>query len=298
MTVRPFFIVNPEANNGRALPHWEAVRVHLDSRGIKYDFAFSRDADDVERLAKEAAQSKGTLVVGVGGDGTLSRIASALVGSGAVLGVIPAGTGNDFARSFGIPLERAAACEVLLNGEDVPLDLGRYNGRFFLNVTGAGLDAAVVVDANRLKRFLGSLAYLAALVRQLATYRPCLLQITLDGQQIKEEAWLVSVANGRYYGGGMQVAPQADTGDGLADVIVVGRMPRLKFLYMFPKVYSGRHVLLPSVRVYRAKTVCVEGVRALPVHTDGDLTGHLPFCVTMERHAILLRVPPKNFGTQ
>lgn len=289
-----FFIVNPRANNGRALPYWTAVRAELDTRGLEYRFAFSKDADDVERLARQAVSAGSELVVGVGGDGTLSRVAGALAGTATVLGVLPAGTGNDFARLLKIPSKPSAACEALLGGEDQPLDIGRCNGRFFLNVTGAGLDAAVVAEANRLKRLFGSLSYLAALVRQLLFYRPCMLRITLDDREVTTKAWLVSVANGRYYGGGMQVAPQADSQDGLADVVVVGQMHRLKFLTAFPAVYTGKHVFLPQVHLYRARKVCVEGDLPLPVHTDGDLTGFLPFCVAMEKQALRVRVPPRE----
>jgi YegS/Rv2252/BmrU family lipid kinase len=291
---RLFFVINPRANNGRALQYWAAVRSELDSRGMSYRAAFSRDGDDVERLARQAVCEGSALVAGVGGDGTLSRVAGALAGTKTVLGVLPAGTGNDFARSLKIPPEPSAACAGLLHGEDQAIDIGRYNGRIFLNVTGAGLDAAVVAEANRLKRIFGSLSYLAALVSQLLFYRPCTLKITMDERQVITMAWLVSVANGRYYGGGMEIAPQADCGDGLADVIVVGQMHRLKFLTAFPAVYRGKHLSLPQVHFYRAGKVCVESDRPLPVHTDGDLTGSLPFCITMERQALRVRVPPRD----
>jgi len=291
---RLFFVVNPRANNGRAVNYWAAIRSELDARGVKYRGAFSRDADDVERLSRQAVCDGSMLVAGVGGDGTLSRVAGALAGTEAVLGVLPAGTGNDFARFLKIPREPGAACEVLLHGQDLPLDIGRYNGRSFLNVTGAGLDAAVVAEANRLKRYFGSLSYLAALLKQLLLYSPCALKITLDNRQISTKAWLVSVANGRYYGGGMEIAPQADCADGLAEVVVVGQMHRLKFFTAFPAVYRGKHLSLPQVHLYRARKVCVEGERSLPVHTDGDLNGSLPFCITMEKQALRVRVPQRQ----
>jgi YegS/Rv2252/BmrU family lipid kinase len=288
---RLFFIINPQANNGRAKRYWAAARSELEARGVDFRFAFSRDADDVGRLARQAVNEGCALVTGVGGDGTLSHVAGALAGTEAALGILPAGTGNDFARCLKFPLEPSAACEVLLHGKDRLLDLGRYNGRVFLNVTGAGLDAAVVADANRLKRYFGSLSYLVALVKQLLFYRPCTLKVTLDDQQFATRAWLVSIANGRYYGGGMKIAPQADCDDGLADVVVVGQMHRLKFLTTFPKVYAGKHVFMPQVHFYRAGRICVESNSSLPVHTDGDSAGLLPICVTMEKQVLRVRVP-------
>jgi diacylglycerol kinase (ATP) len=292
MTEAFFFIVNPSANDGKAISAWEQVRSHLDKQGIEYDFALSKSADDVEHIAREAASCPGTVIVGVGGDGTMQRIAAAMAGSDAVLGTIPAGRGNDFARSWQIPHDVGAACDVLLHGRTVGVDLGCCNGRYFLNVLGTGLDAEVALEANiRFKRFSGTVGYLLALFRQLVVYKPCKVNILLDGEPVSDEVWLVAVANACYYGGGMKVAPDADPQDGLADVIVVGSVSRLKFLQLFPRVYSGRHVTHPAVRVFRAATVEITAHRELAVQADGEAAGFTPFTVKMEHHAIRLRIP-------
>jgi diacylglycerol kinase (ATP) len=292
MTAALFFIVNPSANHGKALRDWEQVRSHLGKQQIKYDFALSKSADDVELIAREAAFIPGALIVGVGGDGTLQRIAAAISGTDAILGTIPAGRGNDFARSWQIPHDVEAACDVLLHGRTVAVDLGRCNGTCFLNVLGTGMDAEVTREANvRFKRFSGTVGYLLALLRQLVVYKPCKVQILLDNEPVSDEVWLVAVANACYYGGGMKVAPDADPRDGLADIVVVGRVSRLKFLQLFPRVYSGRHVTHPAVRVFRASTVEITAERELAIQADGETVGTTPFTVTMEHQAIRLRIP-------
>ncbi len=287
-----FFIINPSANNGKAVQVWESVRAQLDAQRLEYKWAFSKDADDVEVLARSAASFPGTLVVGVGGDGTLQRIATAIVGSDAVLGIVPAGTGNDFARTMQIPMEAIAACNVLLHGQIIHVDLGRFNGRYFLNVLGTGLDAEVAAGANRrFKRFSGILGYMLSLLWQLIVYKPRQVQIVLDGEKMSCQVWLVAVANACYYGGGMKVAPGADPGDGLADVVVVGKVSRLRFLQIFPRVYSGRHIAHPAVSVFRAASVEITADRVLAAQADGEPAGSTPISVKMERHAIRLRVP-------
>ncbi|MBS3898218.1 MAG: diacylglycerol kinase family lipid kinase [Dethiobacter sp.] len=292
-----YFIVNPAANNGRAQETWTALASWLSSEKIPYRVAFSQDGDDIERLSRLAAAEAGAVVAGVGGDGTLSRIADALVGTEAVLGVIPAGTGNDFARSFRIPVSPSEACAVLLQGLTVPLDVGRMNGRMFLNVVGAGLDAAVVVDANRLfKKFAGSLGYFLSLLKQLIFFQPMEMEIRLDSNVFRTKAWFVTVANARYYGSGMKVAPMADPQDGLADVIVVENLHRLRFLSLFPLVYSGRHVGHSAVKLFRSAQITVVSKKPLFVHADGDLYGTTPLTIVMERHAVRLKVP-RDKGT-
>lgn len=291
MSASVFFIVNPAAQHGKAVATWTAVQEYMDAQGQEYEYALSVDLEDVERLARTAAAKPGTIVAGVGGDGTLSRIAGALVDTDAVLSIIPAGTGNDFARTMGIPFSPTAACNVLLTGVTVPVDLGMYNGVYFYNAIGAGLDAEVVAEANlRFKRF-SSIAYLLALLKQLAVYRPRPVSIEVDGKVVSVPVWMVTVANARFYGGGMKIAPLADPQDGLADIIIVGDVHRLKFLRLFPLVYSGRHIDHPAVQVLRGKEIKIDSVHKLAVHADGELVGTTPVRVNMCHHAIRLRVP-------
>jgi YegS/Rv2252/BmrU family lipid kinase len=292
MTGRLFFIVNPNANNGKARQLWEKLRAYLAELETDYDFAFSQDAADVERLGREAASRADTIAIAVGGDGTLSRLAGALAGTGAVMGIIPAGTGNDLARSLAIPTDPAAAFRAIINGRTVALDLGRFNGTYFINVLGTGIDAEVAALVNRrFKRRWGAAGYVLALLSQLLVYRPRKSRLVLDGEEITADTWLVAVANGRYYGGGMMVAPHADPRDGLFEVVIVASIARLEFLRIFPRVYKGLHIEHPAVSVARAARVEINTDIATAVQSDGEITGLTPISVVMERHALKIRVP-------
>lgn len=291
MTEELFFIVNPAANNGKALQTWQRVKEHLDKKNRSYRFAISKDAADVIRLARENAR-RDVLLVSVGGDGTLSLVAQVAEESGATLGIIPAGTGNDFARHLHIPFEPEAACDVLLDGTAESFDLGIYNGRAFFNVLGCGLDAEVANDANlRFKRFSGTAVYVLAMLRQLAVFRPRRVRLVLDGQELVEKVWLVAVANASYFGGGMKVAPDANPCDGLADVIVVTDVSIARFLRLFPRVYKGTHVFDKAVRVYRAKEVSLFSDNKMSIQADGEILGYAPFTVYIKEKCVRVKVP-------
>lgn len=290
-----YFVVNPEANNGRAQAVWAVLKKWLDEERKPYHFVLTKDADHVEEMARAAAIVPGAVITAVGGDGTLSRLADALAGTQAILGLIPAGTGNDFARSFQIPADPVEACCILLEGETVPLDVGRLNGKLFLNVVGAGLDAEVVADANRVfKKISGSAGYVLALLRQLLIYRPETVELSVDGETLQAKVWLVAIANACYYGGGMKVAPQADPQDGQFDLIMVADISRLLFLRLFPLVYSGKHIEHPAVRTLRGSEISVKPAKVLHVHADGELYGTTPLNISVWHHAIRLKVPRKG----
>ncbi|NLM51646.1 MAG: diacylglycerol kinase family lipid kinase [Firmicutes bacterium] len=286
-----FFIINPQANSGRVLKTWQQVEIFLKAQQAQYEAVFSRDAEHVSLLAGEASHG-GYTVVGVGGDGTISRIATALKGSKTHFGIIPAGSGNDFARSFGLPKDPVEACRVILQGEFVEVDLGIFNGRGFCNILGAGLDAKVAADANRIfKKFSGKFGYVLALIRQLILYRPALLELEIDGQTHQVKGWLVSIANGKYLGGGMKIAPQADPGDGFFDVIIVNEMSVFRFLYLFPLVYSGKHIDLDVVQVWRGRRISIRSNVPLDVQADGEMAGTTPFTIEVAAKALSLLVP-------
>lgn len=291
---RLFFIINPTAHNGRAVRVWELARVYLQQKKVAYAYAFSHSEEHLTELAANAA-NRGATVVAVGGDGTISRIAGVLAGTNIPLGVIPAGTGNDFIRTFSIPTDPQLACQVVLAGHYEYIDLGFLGERCFCNVAGAGLDAEVAHYANSsLKKSFGPLAYMVSLLKHLISYRPQILSVCIDEQEYSGKAWLVAIANGRYYGNGMQVAPLAQPGDGLFDVIIVGDLHRLNFLRVFPLVYKGGHIHHPAVRIVRGKTVTVHSEDRLAVHADGDIGGTTPISIHLAEKALRLLTPGPN----
>ena len=202
--------------------------------------------------------------------------------------MVPVGGGNDAARAFGLPHDDPVAAAGLLPG--LPrrrVDLVRADGRRYLNIAGAGFDSEVNRVANARLRWAPSmLRYVGAMVVKLATERPVRFTVTLDGRAEELAAWLVVVANGRSYGGGMRVAPGARLDDGLLDVVVIGDLTKPDFLATFPKVYAGRHVEHPLVTVSHARRVELAADRPRAVYADGEHAGELPMAFEVEPAAL------------
>ncbi len=266
-----YVIVNPAAGKGKSRKVWPHIEKTLRHLNISFNYEFTRGFDHARKLALQASDEKYSHIVVVGGDGTLFEVINGMNHDKVTLGMIPVGTGNDFARTAGIPLDWAEACRVLTEGKEMAVDLGRINERYFINLSGTGLDSMTAWEANRYKKYLGKLSYVMGLLKQLLFFKP--FQIELLGRDVCYSApiWLVSVANGRYYGNGMMVAPQAVLDDGLLDIVIVEDLPRLEFLRVFPRVYKGNHLAHPKVRVFREKELEIKAEKPLPVHCDGEI---------------------------
>lgn len=239
-------------------------------------------------MAAAAAAEGWECVAAVGGDGTISDVGGGLAGARAALGIIPAGTGNDLARSLGIPRTPTAALRLLLEGQPRPLDLWRANESTFLNAAGIGLDAEVAYQANRGGRLRGMAAYLVAVIRALGTFRPRSLHIEGNGVDFNGAVMLAALANGSSYGGGIPIAPAARSDDGLLDVVIVGEMSRLALALAFPRLLRGVHLSDPRVSTFRAASLRVDGDPSIRITLDGELRSRLP--LTVSRHPAPLRV--------
>jgi diacylglycerol kinase (ATP) len=279
--VRALLVHNPTAGGGRARGLLPAVAGRLRAAGVEVHEHATRSLEDARLAACEAARTVDA-VVAMGGDGTVGACAGGLAdagpAAGAALGVVPAGGGNDAARSLGLPpRDPLAAAALLPRLRRRPADLARVGERRYLVVAGAGFDAEVNRVANqRLAWARGWARYAGALLVQLAVGRPAGFTLTLDGQARELRAWFVAVANCQSYGGGMRVAPGARLDDGHLDVVVVGDVGKGEFLRTFPKVFSGRHVEHPAVSVHRARRVELAADRDLHVYADGEPAGVLP----------------------
>jgi len=276
-------IVNPAAGRGSAR-HWIGeleVRLSLaiqsTHRIISWQIIETSCPGDATELAREAVRGGANIVAAAGGDGTIGEVVNALVGTDVALGVIPMGTGNDFARSLGIGNDVDKAIYNLLEGVPIAIDVGRTQGRYFVNVAGCGFDAVVAKRVNRgFQSLRGTSAYIAAVLQSLLSYRATQIRLTLDNEVIETKAMLCSIANARYYGGGMRIAPDAMLTDGLYDICLLEEVGKIEFLRTFPKVFKGRHTTHPAVRMLRSKYVKVESDRPLPVLVDGEIVGTTP----------------------
>jgi YegS/Rv2252/BmrU family lipid kinase len=288
--VRVLLAHNPTAGGGRARRVVPEVAGRLAADGVEVDQHQTRSLTDARLAACEAAGSVDA-VVAVGGDGTVGACAAGLADAGpatrAALGVVPAGGGNDAARSLGLPADPVAAAGLLPRLRRRPADLASVAGRAYLNVAGAGFDSEVNRIANQRLGWAGNRPrYVGAVLAELVVGRTAQFRLALDGQEMEPRGWLVAVANGPSYGGGMLVAPRASLADGLLEVVVIAEIGKLEFLRTFPKVFSGRHVQHPAVAVHRAAHVELDADRPLAVYADGEPAGTLPATFTVRRAAI------------
>jgi diacylglycerol kinase (ATP) len=276
VTRRIALLVNPTSGKGRGARLLEPVAARLRADGTEVDVVVGRDADEAFDLVRNVVAAGVDGLVAVGGDGLVNVALQVVAGTDVPLGVVPAGTGNDFARALGMALdEPLGAVDLVVRGGTSTVDLGRANGRWFAGVLGSGFDSMVNERANRMTWPTGRSRYNVAIVLELRTFRPVPYVLELDGESWKTEAMLVAVGNSPSYGGGMKVCPDADLHDGLLDVTVLGPISKPEFLRVFPTVYKGTHVNHPAVTVRRARSVALssDGVTA---YADGERVSVLP----------------------
>lgn len=288
---RLYFIVNPRAAAGRAERAWDVYKRGLETSGGSFGWSYAEGAGHGEELARWAARrSEG--VVAVGGDGTVQEVACGLLGSDAALGVVPAGTGNDFARSAGLVGGAWADPAWMWRADPVRIDVGKLNGKLFLNVAGVGFDAEVARRvAGRRGRRHGTLTYLVEALRLLPVYRNPVLRIVADGRVIEGPTLLLAAGNGRFYGGGMMICPDAGLDDGFFDVCLAGDLGRAETLLALVRVYGGRHLQSPKFQHFRTRRLRIEGPPTVAVHADGELAGFLPVDLELEPQALSLLAP-------
>ncbi|HEV3474062.1 MAG TPA: diacylglycerol kinase family protein, partial [Actinomycetota bacterium] len=295
--VEPVTVVaNPAAGAGRArrlIPYLEEGLTRL---GVDHQFVVSRDAHHAEEASREAAGAGAGAVMAVGGDGQVGACANGVVGTRTALAVVPAGSGNDFARSLGLePRRPLASLRLLLDGATKRIDVVHARGegwdRRFVCVGGAGFDSEGNEYANSLTRLSGTPRYVAAMLRTLVRFRMARFTIDVDGRTIRGPAWMVAVGNAPSYGGGMRIVPDAEVDDGLLDLCVVGAFSKPDFLRTFPKVFKGTHVAHPKVQTMRGRRAVLSADRPFEAYADGERLGPLPATFTVEPGALEVVAP-------
>lgn len=292
--MRITLIVNPIAGLRRGLRAAAQALPVLTAAGLDVDVCQTSGPGEMERLAREAAAAKPDAVVVCGGDGSLSQAVRGLLDTGVPLGLIPAGTGNDFARAVGISRVPRLAATQLLGGGPTPVDLLETDDGavLALNVMGMGFDARVCERINRRPRIVsGKLAYLPAVARELIAYRPLEVRLRVDDRRWEGPILLLAVANARSYGAGMMISPRSHIDDGLLDVIVVQAVSRVEFVRSFPRVFRGAHLGHPAVVALRGREVEVLTAEPCPVLSDGDLATVTPLRVHVLPRRSLLWLP-------
>jgi len=284
-------VVNPRAGRLRgAATGRQAARLMADD-GWRVELIETKAPGEAGRLAREAAASGYELVVGVGGDGTLSELLNGLLGTGVPCGIIPCGTGNDFASFVGLSGNLGTAVRQLLDGSPRRIDMGRFVGssRYFINSVGVGFDARIAERINRRRRVTSGLwAYLPTIFAELVRCAPLSATVEVDGQRYEDDWLLVVVANGYSYGAGFKIAPQARCDDGLLDVVLVGMRGRLAVLRALPRVRRGAHTSDPKVTMLRAQHVTIQTDQPSPALVDGDVRAQTPLEIEVAPGTALL----------
>ncbi|MET9438192.1 diacylglycerol kinase [Streptomyces sp. NPDC006551] len=297
MTSEITLFVNPTAGRGRGAHAAQPAARALRDAGFSVRTVLGSGPDDALRRAREAVDDGTGALVAVGGDGMISLALQAVAGTRTPLGVVAVGTGNDFARSLGLPVRDPAAAgrlagELLKGAGGRDIDLGKAGDRWFATVLASGFDSRVNDRGNRMRLPAGRFTYELAMIAELAAFRPIPYRLTLDdGAEQQIEATLVAVGNGTSYGGGMRICADARMDDGLFDVTVVGDCSRTTLIKVFPRVYRGTHLDHPKVTVHRVRSLTLDAPGTTG-YADGEPLGPLPLTARCVPAALRVLAPP------
>ena len=270
-------VINPVSGQGKGATIGTYVAGFLNQKSIDYTIVTGNSSvaltDHLATFIEKNPNCDG--VIAVGGDGLLHIILQKVVPAQIPFTIIPAGTGNDFVRTLGWDLENVdQQLERVTTTPPTSIDLGLVDGEWFGAILSTGFDSVVNEKANTMQWPKGPMKYNAAIAIELPRFKPRHYEITLDDRTISTEAMLIAVSNGRSYGGGMLVCPNASITDGNFDVMVLHPVSKIKFLKVFPKVFAGTHVTHPAVEILRSKTVKIESKAV--AYADGERIGQLP----------------------
>ncbi|WP_395311048.1 diacylglycerol kinase [Mycobacterium sp. AMU20-3851] len=296
MIGRVTVLTNPASGHGSASHAAERAITQLHRRGLDVVAIAGRDAAHARQLTEGALERGMDALVVVGGDGIVSLALQVLARTDTPLGIIPAGTGNDHAREFGIPTsDPEAAANVVADGNVTTIDLGLITGadgtrRWFGTVMAAGFDSLVTDRTNRMRWPHGRMRYNLAMVAEISKLRLLPFRLVFDGEVVVTDLTLATVGNTRSYGGGMLICPGADPTDGMFDVTMVASASRTRLIRLFPTVFKGTHVDLDEVTTRRARTIEVDcpGINA---YADGEFVCPLPVEVSTVPGALNILVP-------
>jgi diacylglycerol kinase (ATP) len=307
------FIINPKAGNGSCMGTWKAIERKLIEMGFHYFAYFTEYPGHAKQISAQIAAKihEEEMIIAVGGDGTLHEVMNGVMDNqDIILGFIPGGSGNDFSRGFHIPADPIEALNAmirLMKKEAPMIDTGKINlddgnEHYFINNMGAGFDALISYEVNqsRLKGLLnklrlGRLVYVFILLKKLFTYHCSTISIMIDGKKhIFENTWFVTVSNQPFYGGGMKIAPNAIPDDGLLDITIVHHLSRIKLLFVFISVFSGKHIYFKEVEMLKGRTISIDSTSSLFVHADGEYIGHTPLTIQIHPHSLRVLARKSN----
>ncbi|ERI95637.1 lipid kinase, YegS/Rv2252/BmrU family [Clostridiales bacterium oral taxon 876 str. F0540] len=272
------FIINPAAGKGKTLKFIPLIEKIFQHRNEKYIIEVTKGVGHASELVRKYCSEEDYRVYSVGGDGTLNEVLNGIVNTNSSLAVIPCGSGNDFIKSIYNYSKREKIEDIFLkmiDGKDKYIDLGKVNNRYFINIASVGFDAEVAYNAIKLKKlpFIGgTLAYILGIIITVFKYKSPDLKINIDNRQFNMKALLVAVANGRYYGGGINVTPKAEIDDGIFNICNIEEVSKPKILILFPKVIKGTHSKIKEVHFTNGKNIKLTSPNEISFNIDGEIS--------------------------
>ena len=305
--MKTFFVVNPKSANGATGRRWAELAAAIARTLSDFGVEFTKGPLDAVGLTRAALKNGYECIVAVGGDGTINEVTNGffeddkVINPNAALGVLPRGTGGDFRKTFDWALDDAAAINRLKTPDTRPFDVGRleflgHDGkkqtRYFANICSFGVSGLVDDEVNKTSKALGGKAsFMWGSLKAMTRYKDQRVRVTFDDKPIEEVmVTTLSVANGKYFGGGMKVAPDADVSDGLFDVVVWSGYGLTDFVVRSASIYSGAHTKWKGTRVLHAKRMTAESDERVLIDCDGEQPGTLPCTMTILPAAIRLKV--------
>ncbi len=279
---RILFIVNPAAGKKKSESLIQKISEFCETNLLNFDIEISKGAGEITKLVSTCMKEKTyTDLVGIGGDGTLIECINGIEDFSVRVGIIPMGTGNDFARALNLTNDIGKILTIIKNGKYTLVDLGMMNNNRFVNSAGVGIDGEIIFDTQKIKKVIPSrFAYLLSTLYNIHKFKPFRAIVELDHEIIEGKYYLIAIGNGEYFGGGMKITPGAKINSGKFEICIVKDVSKMKFLRVLPKVYSGRHIGDESVTMYRSnKLSIVTPDRKMKLSADGNLVGKTPVVV-------------------
>ncbi len=283
-------LYNPAAGRGRARQHVAEAEGYLRAAGAEVVHLESRSREHMIDLAGRLSATDVDRVVAVGGDGTVHFVLRKLDLS-IPMSVLPLGSGDDFAKTVGIPTNLRDACRVAVEGRVREVDVAEANGLRYVGVAGVGFDSIVAAEANRVKVVGGSALYLYSIFKVLPAFEPIPMKITVDDQTFDDDVMFVVVGNTHRYGGGIQIAPEAVVDDGILDMYIITKCSKWDLLKTLPKGYTGKHTSSPFVRHERGRRFRIESDAPLELNADGEPLTNTPAEIGLAAGKLKVVVP-------
>lgn len=274
------FIVNPTSGNGNGVRVSKAIKECCENMLVDHQVIYTCKENDAKVIASFYKNKSNCTVFSIGGDGTLNEVVNGLANSKAKLGIIPAGTGNDFYKTFW-----------QFKGDKI--DLGKVNDRYFINVASLGLDAEIANYANTLKngKLSSKAVYILSLIHEYFKFKP----INIDINGVNKNSTILTVCNAKYYGNGFKIAPKAILNDGMFDVIDVKSLNKLEIINLVTKLIQVKHLESKNLNFYRTDSLTIDSLAPLNCNVDGEIIKDTNFDFSIEKDALNVDVENSNY---